>query len=347
MKNKKMIVMIIGGIFVALIVIGFVFYQQGISAVSSKDDEVIVNIKSGSTATQMLNTLDEAGLVKNKLCGKIFLKIHHFDKLQANTYVFNKDMSLSQIFSIIENPDFQYILKSQLTIKEGNTIPEVAKSFAEALNISSDEVVEQWKQQDYLSKLIDEYWFIDDSIMNTDILYPLEGYLYPETYYVTEQNPTVESLTKLALDMMDEKLKGYQDDIDKLGWTPHQFLTFASIVERESLFDEDRPKIAGVFMNRLNAHMLLQSDITVNYAWQRTGVDVSIDHLQIDSKYNTYKYTGLPVGPISTISEATLDACAHYEKSDYLFFFAKEDGTVLYSKTYEEHQQIVKENKWY
>lgn len=339
--------MIIGGICVALMIIGFVFYQQGISAVSSNDDEVIVNIESGSTATQMLNTLDEAGLVKNKLCGKIFLKFHHFDNLQANTYVFKKNMSLSQIFSIMENPEFEYILKSQLTIKEGNTIPEVAKSFAEILNISSDEVIQQWNQKDYLSKLIDEYWFIDESILDPDLLYPLEGYLYPETYYVTQQDPTVESLTKLALDMMDEKLKVYQDDIDKLKWTPHQFLTFASIVERESLFDEDRAKIAGVFMNRLNANMLLQSDITVNYAWQRTGVDVSIDHLKIDSKYNTYKYTGLPVGPISTISQVTLDACAHYEKSDYLFFFAKEDGTVLYSKTYEEHQQVVKENKWY
>ena len=119
------------------------------------------------------------------------------------------------------------------------------------------------------------------------IRYRLEGYLYPETYYITEQEPDLKSMTKLALDMMDERLSEYKDDIEKLGWTPHQFLTFASIVERESLFDEDRPKIAGVFINRLNKDMLLQSDITVNYAWQRTGVDVSVSHTQIDSRYNT------------------------------------------------------------
>ena len=100
-------------------------------------------------------------------------------------------------------------------------------------------------------------------------------------------------------------------------------------------------------MNRLNQDMLLQSDITVNYAWQRTGVDVSVAHTRIDSRYNTYKYTGLPVGPISTISKVTLESCIHYKHHDYLYFFAKEDGTVIYSRTYKEHEQVVKENKWY
>ena len=347
MKNKKIILFLIGGIIIIGLMISFLFYNQGISAVSSQDEEVIVNIESGSSASQMLDILDEAGLVKNKLCGKIFLKLNHFDNLQANTYIFNKNMSLKEIFSIIENPDFEYILKFKLTVRDGNTIPQVAKDFAELLEISSDEVMKKWSDKEYLQSLIDEYWFIDESILNADIMYPLEGYLYPETYFVTEQDPTIESLTKLALDMMDKKLTPYKDDIEKLNWTPHQFLTFVSVVERESLFDEDRPKIAGVFMNRLAADMLLQSDITVNYAWQRTGVNVSTAHLQIDSKYNTYKYVGLPIGPVSTVSAQTMDACVNYEHHDYLYFFAKEDGTVLYSQTYKEHQKTVKDNKWY
>lgn len=346
MKNKK-IIGIISGIIVVLIVGMIIFYNVGISATSSKDEEVIVTIEQGSTASQMLNTLDEAGLVKNKLCGQIFLKLNHYDNLQANTYVLNKNMSLSQIFSVIEDPDIQYILLSKLTIKEGTTIPEVAKEFAGILDISADEVIKQWDDQDYLQSLIDEYWFMDESILDKDILYPLEGYLYPETYYITEQEPDLKSMTKLALDMMDERLSAYQEDIEKMGWTPHQFLTFASVVERESLYDEDRPKIAGVFMNRLNKDMLLQSDITVNYAWQRTGVDVSVAHTQIDSRYNTYKYTGLPIGPISTVSKITIESCINYAHHDDYYFFAKEDGTVIYSHTYKEHQKAVEENRWY
>lgn len=346
MKNKKLIG-IIAGIVIAFIIGIIIFYNVGISSVSSKDEDVIVTVEQGSTSSSILDALDEAGLVKNKLCGQIFLKLNRYDHLQANTYILNKNMSLSDIFSLIENPDIDHIVLSKLTIKEGTTIPEVAKEFAQILNISDDEVIKQWEDQAYLKSLIDEYWFIDDSILNSEILYPLEGYLYPETYYITEKEPDLKSMTKLALDMMDEQLSVYRKDIEKLGWTPHQFLTFASIVERESLYDEDRPIIAGVFMNRLNQDMLLQSDITVNYAWQRTGVDVSVAHTQIDSRYNTYKYTGLPVGPISTISKVTLESCIHYKHHDYLYFFAKEDGTVIYSRTYKEHKQVVKENKWY
>lgn len=348
MKNKKTIFIVIG-IIIAIAIIGSViFYNQGISAVSSKDEEVIVKIESGSGAIQILDTLDESGLVHNKLCGKIFLKLNHYDKLQANTYILNKNMSLAEIFSIIENPDFQYIVKSKLTIKEGTTIPEVAKAVGKVLDMSDEDVIKAWKKQDYLKLLMKDYWFIDESILNTELLYPLEGYLYPETYYVTDDAPTIENVTKLALDMMDQKLSPYKEQIKSLGWTPHQFLAFASVVERESGQDEkDRPNIAGVFMNRLKQNMLLQSDITVNYAWQRTGVNVSTSHLMIDSKYNTYKYTGIPIGPISTVPATTMEACLNYTHHDYLYFFAKEDGTILYSKTYEEHQKTVKENKWY
>ena len=214
MKNKK-IIYIVGGIIIACMIGIIVFYNWGISASSSKDEEVIVTIEQGSTASQMLNTLEDAGLVNNKLCGQIFLKLNHYDRLQANTYVLNKNMSLSEIFSIIENPDFKYILSSKLTIKEGTTIPEVAESFAEILNISADEVIKQWDDQEYLQSLIEEYWFLDESILDKDILYPLEGYLYPETYYITEQEPDLKSMTKLALDMMDERLSEYKDDIEK------------------------------------------------------------------------------------------------------------------------------------
>jgi len=347
MKNKKTIFMILGVCLAVLLIAAFIFYHHGISAVSSQNEEVIVRIEPGTNATQMLDALDEAGLVNNKLCGKIYLKLNHFTNLQANTYIFNKTMSLPEIFSIIENPDFEYILKSKLTIKEGNTIPEVAQSFAEVLNVSQEDILKQWSDQDYLKSLIDEYWFIDQSILNSDIMYPLEGYLFPETYYITEENPTIESVTKLSLDMMDQKLSAYQDKIKEMNWTPHQFLTFASLVERESLFDEDRPKIAGVFMNRLKAGMRLQSDVTVNYAWQRTGVNVTYSHLEIDSRYNTYKYVGLPVGPISTISQVTMEACLNYTQHDDLFFFADENGKVYYSKTLDEHEEIVKKYKWY
>lgn len=334
-------------IIVVCIVGGLFFYKNGTAAVSKKDKEVIVRIESGMGASQIVNQLDKQGLIKNKMCAKVYVKLNSFQNLQANTYILNEKMSLKDIFHILQNPEEKYVVRVKLTIKDGTTIPDAASEVASLLKISKEEVIAKWADPEYLKTLIDQYWFLDDSILNKDIIYPLEGYLYPETYYVTEKDPTIEDVTKYGLDMMDKKLTPYKKDIAALGWTPHQFLSFVSVVERESLFDEDRPIIAGVFMNRLEKGMRLQSDITVNYAWQRTGVDVSYDHLKIDSKYNTYMYDGLPVGPVSTVLERTMKDCINYEHHDYLYFFAKEDGKVIYTKTLEDHNKAIKENKWY
>ncbi len=152
---------------------------------------------------------------------------------------------------------------------------------------------------------------------------------------------------------MDRNLSTYKDKISNFmisgnKVSMHQFLSLASVVQCESSGQkEDQAKIAGVFMNRLEKPMRLQSDVTVNYANQIKTVAVTYNHLSVDSKYNTYKYEGLPVGPISTVSTNIIEACLNYQKTDNLFFFALKDGSVIYSKTYEEHQQVVKENKWY
>jgi len=347
MNSKKKILGTILGAVIIAVIIAFVFYMQGVSSVSNEDKEVIVTIEKGQGANSILNTLDEAGLVKNKLCGSLFLKLNHFDHLQANTYILNENMDLNEIFSIMERPKDQYVLRTKVTIKEGNTIPEVANSIAQSLEVKKEDVLKTLNDKTYLQSLIKEYWFLTDDILQSGIKYPLEGYLFPETYLLNNKEVKVEDVVKEALDMMDQKLTPLKDDIEKTKWSTHQFLSFASVVERESLFDNDRAKIAGVFINRLNQNMKLQSDITVNYAWQRTGVKVSYQHLSIDSPYNTYKYGGLPIGPISTVSLKTMEACIHYEKSDYLYFFAKENGEVIYSKTLAEHNKAVKENKWY
>lgn len=351
-RRKKRIRLILMSVIILVLIAAaasctMIFYKDSISAVSKDSEEVIVRIDSGMGAYQVLDRLYENDLIKNKKAAKLYVKIHHINEAKANTYILNKTMSLKEIFNILENPDEEHTVHVKFTVKDGNTIPQVAESVSSLLNITTKEVIDKWSDTEYLQQLIENYWFIDDSILNSDIMYPLEGYLYPETYYIIEENPSIEDVTKYALDMMDKKLSAYKDDISNMNWTPHQFLSFASVVERESLFNEDRPKIAGVFINRLNYGMKLQSDITVNYAWQRTGVDVSYDHLKIDSKYNTYMYEGLPVGPISTITEDTMKDCINYDHNDYYYFFAKEDGTVIYSKTLEEHNAAVENNKWY
>lgn len=333
---------------VVLITGGAFFYLGGIGAVDAKNNDTItVNIPSGSGASSIVDILDENGLVKNKLCAKIHAKINGYDSLQANSYMFNKSMTLPEMFEAINTGDFEYISKEQFTIIEGATIPQAAEAMAQELPYTEKEILAAWSDKDYLKELIEKYWFITDDVLADGIMYPLEGYIYPETYFVTDENATIEDITAVMLDKTDEELSERKEAIEKSGRSVHEFLALSSIVENESLFEKDRPKIAGVFINRLNEDMALQSDITVLYALQEKRVDVTYADLEVDSKYNTYKNTGLPVGPVCAVSASTMDDVLNYEKSDYLYFFATENGEVIYSKTLEEHEKVVEENIWY
>lgn len=347
-KDKLKSLVIILAIIVVLLAGGLGFYVFGTSAAEpGNTEDIVVEIGNGAGALVVLNQLDEAGLVKNNFCGKVLVKLSGPD-VKAGTYVFNKDMSLNEIFRALDEHDFNYMVQNKVTIIEGATIPQAAAAFSEASGIAEKDIIAAWADKDFLNQLIDEYWFITDEILKDGILYPLEGYLYPETYFIPEENVDIQAVTRDMLNKMDTELTPYKDDIStKLGFTVHQFLTFSSVVEKESLFDDDRPMIAGVFLNRLYEGMGLQSDITVLYALGESHVDVSIAETQVDSPYNTYKNAGLPIGPVCAVPARTMEDCINYEPSDYFFFFATEDGDVLYTKTYAEHQKVVEENKWY
>ena len=348
--NKKLItgiIAVLAAVLIAALAGGYAMFSSGVKAVSGESEEVVVTIENGSGYYQIIETLDQAGLIKNNTMAKVYVKVFAPDNLQANTYVLNKNMNLETMLNIISTGDFQYLLKTKFTIIEGATIPEAAAGISEALGFDTAEVLKKWSDIAFLKELIEDYWFLDESVLDSDIMFPLEGYLYPETYFVVEQEPTIESITRLCLDLMKERLTPYENQISQLGMTAHEFITLASVVQAESLFEEDYKTIAGVFHNRLETGMPLQSDITVLYALQEKRVDVTYADLEVESRYNTYKYAGLPVGPVCCVQNAILDACANYEKHDYYFFFATQDGDVLYSKTLAEHNATVSQNLWY
>lgn len=362
MKKIKIVAISVG--IICAIAIGLIFfYFDGQRAVSSTSKEVEVEI-SGST-NAVLNQLDKAGLLKNKTVAMIYTKLNNYD-FKANTYILNQNMDLKTILSILEG-DKEYISSNKITILEGYTIPESAKQVAKVANIEIDKenlsddellelktqkVLETWANKEYLQTLIDKYWFLDQIILSDEIMFALEGYLAPDTYVITKKT-SIEDITTMMLDEMGKNLDVFRAEIaqfkvNNINLTVHQFLSLASIVQCEaSKPSQDQAKIAGVFINRLEKPMRLQSDVTVNYANQMKTVAVTNKHLEVDSKYNTYKYDGLPIGPISSVSKEVIDSCLHYQKSEALFFFALKDGTIIYSNTYDEHQQVVKENKWY
>ena len=329
---------ILAAVLIAVVVItgGSIVYLSGLGAAAPDDtDTITIEIPEGSGASYIIEILDQNGLVKNKVCAKIHARIGGYDTLQANSYMFTKSMTLPEIMDAINTGDFNYISKNKFTIIEGATIPQAAEAMSAELPFTSDEIIKKWSDSKYLKTLIDEYWFLSDDILNDGIMYPLEGYIYPETYFVTSDSPTIEEITAMILAKTDEELTKRKSEISASGRSVHEFLTLASIVENESLFEKDRPVIAGVFINRLNKDMPLQSDITVLYALQEKRVDVTYDDLEVDSQYNTYKHAGLPIGPVCAVPGHTMDDVLNYEQTDYLYFFATKDGEVIYSKTVE------------
>ena len=212
------------------------------------------------------------------------------------------------------------------------------------------------KNKDYLNELISEYWFIDNSILNDNLYYSLEGYLYPETYEFKNRNVTVKEIFKTMLDEMNKKIEPYKESINSNKYSFHEILTLASIVELEGAKSNDRSGIAGVFFNRLDAGMSLGSDVTTYYASKVEMSERDLYKYEIDSVngYNTRSNSmagKLPIGPICNPSIISIKAVLNPTSSDYYYFVADKNGNTYFTKTYSEHNRKVSELKqaglWY
>ena len=327
----------------AILVAGGGYYTMGLRPVDPKSNEqVVVDIPNGTGASMIVELLDEAGLVKNKFCAKVNSRLGHYNSLQANTYIFSPSMSFQEIMTAINTGDFNYLSKQSVEVKDGARLQQVAESVSEQLPYTADEILEKWYDTDYLKELIDRYWFLTDEILDEDVMYPLEGYLYADTYFVTD-NMTLEGFTEMCLDRMDEELSERRAEIDASGFTVHQLLTLTSIVTKEATA-EDQAGVAGVFMNRLDQGMSLGSDVTVCYIFQEDRVDLKVSQLESTNPYNTRKYAGLPPGPICQVVGSAIDATLNYEHHDYLFFIADENGIVRYSTDEAGHESNIDEH---
>jgi len=320
------------------------YYTLGLRPVEPGSTEtVIVEIPSGSGASAIVDILDEAGLVKNKFCAKVNSRIGGYNSLKANTYILSPSMSFREIMEVINTENFDYISKESVEVKDGARLQQVAEAMSEQLPYSADEILEKWSDKEYLNQLIDKYWFLTDEILDKDIMYPLEGYLYADTYFVTTDNSDIEGFTEMCLDRMDEVLTERKSEIDASGFTVHELLTLTSIVTKEATAD-DQAGVAGVFINRLDNGMSLGSDVTVCYIFQEDRVDLKVSQLESTNPYNTRKFAGLPPGPICQVVADAIDATLNYEKHDYLFFIADEQGIVRYSTDEAGHESNIDEH---
>lgn len=343
-KNKGCGCLLLLIIVLAVLVGAGGYYTLGLRPVDpDSDEEVTVEIPNGSGASAIVEILDDAGLVKNKFCAKVNSRIGGYDNLQANTYILCPAMAFPEIMKVINEGDFEYISKESIEVKDGARLQQVAEAASGQLPYSADEILAKWADKEYLNGLIDKYWFLTDEILGKDVMYPLEGYLYADTYFITADSSSIEGFTEMCLDRMDEVLSERKDAIEASGFTVHQLLTLTSIVTKEATA-EDQAGVAGVFMNRLAEGMSLGSDVTVCYIFQEDRVDLKVSQLESTNPYNTRKYAGLPPGPICQVVSDAIDATLNYEKHDYLFFIADEQGIVRYSTDQAGHESNIDEH---
>lgn len=352
----KKVVIIGCSVIVALVLSLIIFYKVNLRAVSSDSSNIEFLVDSGNTYYDVIKKLKKEGLIRNELVFKIYIKLNKENRIDAGKYILRKNMSVSDIVKEFKkgntyNPDAIVI-----TFKEGKNMRSIASIISKYTNNSENDVYDLLKNKEYLKSLIDNYWFIDDDILNDGIYYSLEGYLYPETYEFKNKDVSVKEIFKSMLDEMDKRLGSLKNDLEKSKYSIHEILTLASIVELEGAGSDDRAGIAGVFYNRLDSNWSLGSDVTTYYAAKVELNERDLYKYEIEDKndYNTrssYLAGKLPIGPICNPSIESIKATIYPESNDYYYFVSDVNGKTYFSKTNEEHLAIkadlIKEGLWY
>lgn len=354
-RLSKVLIFVIASIM--LLIVGFcIFYNINLKAVSSNSNEVEFMVDSGSTYYSIIPKLKESGLIKNELCFKLYIKFNKINNLEAGTYKLNKNMSVKDIVGTLSSGNKYNPNAIVITFKEGKNIRSIASTIAKYTNNTEDDVFDLLKNNEYLNSVINDYWFVDNSILNPNIYYSLEGYLYPNTYEFDNKDITVKEIFKVMLDDMDKKLTPYKTDLLSNKYSIHQILTLSSIVELEGKNSSDRAGIAQVFYNRLNSNMALGSDVTTYYGAkvELSDRDLYSSELNEANPYNTrssYLAGKLPIGPICNPSIESIKAVLYPDNNEYLYFVSDINGKTYFTNTYQEHQamrdELIKAGLWY
>lgn len=338
----------------SVILFGYSVYRYELSKVSNDSELKTVVIKPGSIDS-IANTLYKEDLIRNKFVFKLYVKISGKSNLKAATYSFSEDMGARKIVDILYKGSGVNTEQIKITFKEGLNIRQIAKVIVENTNNTEAMVYDVLKDKEYLNELIDEYWFIENVILDDRIYYSLEGYLYPSTYYFSSKDVLVEDIFKVMLDETKKQLEPYKNELTNNNMSIHEILTLASLVELEGVTEEDRKGIAGVFFNRLEDDISLGSDVTTYY-----GVKVNMGERDLYSSevkecnnYNTrcVTFSGLPVSPICNSSIESIKAVIYPDKNNYYYFVADKNKKVYFSKNINEHNKTIaklkKEDLWY
>jgi UPF0755 protein len=299
-------------------------YRISLRPVASTGDAQTFTVSSGQNAQTIATNLKKANLVRSRDAFITYVNFHGLrPKLKTGTYSLKPSYSTPEIAQIIGGGK---TLTKRLVIPEGYTLKQIEAAAAKQ-GITRADFVAALNAPHAQS-------FLSAKPANVS----LEGYLYPDSYEISPTT-TAAQLVDIMLNTFGSRVPAtYTQAFAAQGLTLHQGLTLASIVEREVNIVADRPVVAQIFLKRFKAGQSLGSDVTTIYASDLAGVPFNLD---INSPYNTRKFTGLPPGPICSPGLSALDAVARPATTDYTYFLSGKDGKTYYAKTYAEHQRNI------
>jgi len=289
-------------------------------------------LKEGMTASQVAKELEAGKIIRSAEVFRQLCRINKADaKLVAGVYYLSPAMSSQEILDILlKGPEPDII---RVTIPEGYNVSEIVGTLVKN-GLGTEE--EFYKvMQDYSSA---DYAFLKDIPKGKN---RLEGFLFPDTYFFDKKDKPKQVLDRFLDRFAKELTKETQARLNELNLSVYTWVTKASVVEKEAARQEERPLIAGVFNNRLKTGMPLQSCATVQYVLGEVKPVLSLEDIEIDSPYNTYKHPGLPPGPIANPGHASLQAVLYPAQTNYFYFVAKNDGSHAFAATYDEHLRNV------
>ena len=325
----------------------------------SSKQYVRVQIPDGANTQQIGSALEKSGVIKNGLVFTVYAKYKNYTELKSGYYNLQKSMSVEDVIKELQKggtPEPQEVTLAELTIPEGYTLEQIAHTVGQLQGefkepMTAEAFMAKVQDETFIAQEVAKYPNLLESLPAKDsgVRYRLEGYLFPATYAIKEST-TIESLIDNMLAAMDKNLYPHYAAIKEKNLTVNELLTIASLVEKEGAKTEDRKLIAGIFYNRLNQNMPLQSNIAILYAEGKLGQNISLADdaaidTSIDSPYNVYTKVGLMPGPVDSPSLDAIESSINQTKSDYLYFVANvQDGKVYYSTTLEEHNRNVQEH---
>ena len=298
--------------------------------VDVSDIKVIeVTIPLGSSASQISSILDSTGVVNSSLAFELYLRNENLtDKLRPGTYEIQNNLSYEDITSILlKGPPLKTYT---ITIPEGLWLSETLSTISAQTGYDVSQLENSLTSGQVVSKYLPDNDYTK--------LQNWEGLLFPNTYQIDIES-NGEIILQTLVDELESRFENLTSTNSIPNWikSPTQFFTIASLIEAESKLDEDRPLVSSVIKNRLDDNMLLQIDATVLYSLQKRKSQVLLIDLQIDSPYNTYKYTSLPPTPISGFGERSMDAIMNTPENNYIYYLLTDiNGKMTFTNNYEE-----------